>query len=40
MLWNLSPQEYAEAIALIPSLKEYERHVVEEAIEFLKSKSK
>jgi hypothetical protein len=40
MLWNLSPQDYNEAVALIPTLTEYPDSVVKEAIDFLKSKRK
>ena len=37
MLWNLSPQDYNEAVALIPTLSYYPDTVVKEAIDFLKS---
>lgn len=40
MLWNLNPQDYNEAVALIPTLKDYPDSVVKEVIDFLKSKRK
>lgn len=38
MMWNLNPDDYAQAVAFIPSLSNYSENTVKEFIDALKNK--
>lgn len=38
MMWNLNPDDYAQAVAFIPSLTNYSENTVKDFIEALKTK--